>query len=240
MKVSRPALRPSAVDKRDAMEQLQHEIASLATFSETDVDPTSEGLRIAGVDQAFGGETATSAVVVMDDGEVVETTTATVQTTTPYIPGLLSFREGEAIIAALSRLEERPDVVLVDGNGRIHYREAGLATHIGVIFDIPTVGIAKGLLCGRPRGNIDDLATGERVPIEASDEMMTAPGTVVGYAVQTRQYDSQTRHINPLYVSAGHRVTGSVGADLVERTAIRYKLPEPVRAADSLAGASAE
>lgn len=224
------------------MEHLQREIATAATFSDDlTVDPRTpefgERTVVAGVDQAFDGDEATSAIVVMQGDEVVERVHAAEPTEIPYIPGLLSFREGGAILAAFDQLEHDPDVVLVDGSGRIHYREAGLATHIGVTLDVPTVGVAKSLLCGTPRETLDDsLSEGERVAIE-SDEDVTAPdGTVIGHAVQTRQYDSGDRYINPLYVSPGHRTSARTAADIAAQCATRYKLPEPIRQADSYAG----
>jgi deoxyribonuclease V len=241
MELRRPEFRPDPSLSRAEMEQLQQEIATAATFSDDfETDPTASALGarpvVAGVDQAFDDDRATSAVVALQGGEVIERVHATERTEIPYIPGLLSFREGGAILSAFERLTVEPDVVLVDGSGRIHFREAGLATHIGVALDVPTVGVAKSLLCGQPRDPLDEpLPEGSRVPIEA-DEHVTAPdGTVIGHAVQTRQYDSGNRHINPLYVSPGHRVGPDTAAELVERHATEYKLPEPTRLADKAA-----
>lgn len=242
MRPVRPEFVPDPSLTREEMEGLQRDIAAAATFEDdldADLDPTTvgEGPLVAGVDQAFDGDTATSAIVVLRGDEVLERVHATEPTEIPYIPGLLSFREGGAILSAFAELESEPDVVLVDGSGRIHFREAGLATHIGVTLDVPTVGVAKRLLCGRPRRSLDDpLPQGERVPIEADDSMTAPQGTVVGYAVQTRQYDSGSRYINPLYVSPGHRVSAETAASVVARWARGYKLPEPTRLADAYAG----
>ncbi|MFU1781833.1 endonuclease V [Haloarcula japonica] len=206
------------------------------TLSTSDDDPTDPPL-VAGVDQAFVDDKAVSAVVVLQNGEVVERVSAVKRTEIPYIPGLLSFREGGAILAAFAELETDPDVVLVDGSGRIHFREAGLATHIGVTLDVPAVGVAKSLLCGTPERSLDETyPEGTRIPIAADDSVKTCPdGTVIGHALQTRQYDSPNRYINPLIVSPGHRVSASTAADIVETTADGYKLPEPTRLADSYA-----
>jgi deoxyribonuclease V len=213
------------------------------------LDPTGEGSRgetdatgagdpplVAGVDQAFVGDRAVSAVVLLRDGAVVERASAVEPVELPYVPGLLSFREGGAVIAALAALDREPDVVLVDGSGRIHFREAGLATHVGVTLDLPTVGVAKSLLCGRPRESLDGqrLSAGARVAIEADDEVTAPGGTVIGYAVQTRQFEGD-RHVNPLYVSPGHRTGAETAATLVERCTAGYKLPEPTRLADAYA-----
>lgn len=242
MQPVRPEFVPDASLSREEMESLQRDIAAAAVF-EDDLDVAlqsttfGEQAVVAGVDQAFDGDTATSAIVVMRGDEVVERVHATEPTEIPYIPGLLSFREGGAILAAFERLDSEPDIVLVDGSGRIHFREAGLATHIGVTLDVPTVGVAKRLLCGRPRESLDaPLAEGERVAIEADADVTAPDGTVIGYAVQTRQYDSGSRYINPLYVSPGHRMSAETAADVVTQYAVGYKLPEPTRLADAYAG----
>ncbi len=178
----RPEFVPDPSLSRAEMEALQRDIAAAAVFEDAlpfDVaslrtesdqrtlgdDPgedTDEVPLVAGVDQAFVGDRAVSAVVVLRDGAVVEEVTAVAPAAIPYIPGLLSFREGGAILAAFEQLDHEPDVVLVDGSGRIHFREAGLATHIGVTLDVPTVGVAKNLLCGRPRTSLDRKALGRR------------------------------------------------------------------------------
>jgi deoxyribonuclease V len=235
-----PAFVPDPSLSRPEMESLQREIAESATFTDDPEGGLSDPAfgrqpTVAGVDQGFSGDVATSAVVVMRGGEVIERAHASERTEIPYIPGLLSFREGGAVLSALDSLDTRPDVVLVDGSGRIHFREAGLATHVGVTLDWPTVGVAKSLLCGRPRESVSGLSAGTRVPIEADGDVTAPDGTTIGYAVQTRQYDADSRHINPVYVSPGHRVGADTAADLVERHATRYKLPEPVHRADRYA-----
>ena len=216
---------------------------------------TEDSPIVAGIDQAFqasdGGpagpgefDEAVSAVVATQGGEVIERVHASSPLEIPYIPGLLSFREGQSILAALAELTVEPDVLLLDGSGRIHFREAGIATHVGVTVDLPAVGVAKSLLCGTPRwadaGVAEDedasLDAGTIVPIEADDSMDTAPGTIVGAAVQTRQFASPNRSINPLYVSPGHRVGWETAAEIVLATAGEYKLPEPIRLADRWVG----
>ncbi|PSP74685.1 endonuclease V [Halobacteriales archaeon QS_3_64_16] len=198
-------------------------------------ESTSENRPIvAGVDQALLDDRAVSAIVCLRGGEVVERAYAVVPLGFPYVPGLLSFREGGPILAAFAELENEPDLVCFDGSGRIHFREAGLATHIGLALDVPATGVAKSLLCGTPRESLDDRETGTRVAIEADAEMTAPPGTVIGYAVQTKQF-SGTRYVNPLYVSPGHRVGAGTAADLVLALAGEYKLPEPTRQADAYA-----
>ncbi|WP_247001941.1 endonuclease V [Halosolutus gelatinilyticus] len=254
MEPVRPDLVPDAGLSREEMEDLQREIAETAVFTDDhaiDPDRLSNPLAsaaseeeppiVVGVDQSFlqneegDQDRALSAVVAMQGGEVIERTYAVTPLEIPYIPGLLSFREGRPILAALEALSVDPELLLFDGSGRIHFRQAGIATHMGVVLDAPCIGVAKSLLCGRPRSTVENLPEGERVAIEANARVDAPEGTLLGYAVQTRQYDSPDRYINPLYVSPGHRVGPEVAADVALALATSYKLPEPVRLADSYA-----
>jgi len=258
--LARPEFRPDPALDRAGMERLQREIADAARF-EDDHDLTSEAVAlseplsltagetlpasgpcVAGVDVAVrenGDEAeAAAAAVAVADGRVVATGRAVVDLAIPYVPGLLAFREGDAVLAALDDLDRDPDLLVVDGSGRIHYRCAGLATHLGVTIDRPAVGVAKNLLCGRLRESVSGgLPEGARVAVEADAEYEygAAAGEVVGYAVSTRQYDSPDRHVNPLYVSPGHRVGAESAAEFVLALAAGYKLPEPTRLADAYA-----
>jgi deoxyribonuclease V len=217
---------------------MQHDIGEAAVFDDdVGFSPTEipfEDVLVAGVDQAFLDERALSAVVVVENGNVVERASAVTDLSIPYIPGLLAFREGEPIVAALENLDVEPDLLLLDGSGRIHFREAGIATHVGFLFDVPSVGVAKSLLCGHPVGSVDGLDAGTRIPIEADDSMTTPDGEVVGYAYQSRQYPD-SRSINPLYVSPGHRLSAETAVDCVEACGGEYKLPRPTRLADTYA-----
>lgn len=236
-----PEFVPDPSLSREEMKDQQRAIADAAVFSDAlafdPLEPSSgDSAIVAGVDQGFDGENATSAIVVCQGGEVIERVYATERAEIPYIPGLLSFREGGSILAAFELLETEPDVVLVDGSGRIHFREAGLATHIGVTLDVPTIGVIKRLLCGYPRKPLSDpLPEGTRIAIEAGESVTAPAGTVIGYALQTRQYDSGNRYINPVYVSPGHRVGAETATDIVEHEVAGYKLPEPIRLADAYA-----
>ncbi|TYL39246.1 endonuclease V [Natronococcus pandeyae] len=254
MNASRPDLVPDASLERDDMEALQREIAAAAAFEDDlEFDPAVLGDPlaasssaddppiVAGVDQSFltndagDQDRALSAVVAMQGGEVIERVHAVTPLEIPYIPGLLSFREGAPILDALEELSVDPDLCLFDGSGRIHFRQAGIATHMGVVLDVPSIGVAKSLLCGSPREDVENLPEGRRVGIEANSRVDVADGTLLGYAVQTRQYDSPNRYINPLYVSPGHRVGPETAADVALALSTSYKLPEPVRLADSYA-----
>jgi deoxyribonuclease V len=104
------------------------------------------------------------------------------------------------------------------------------------MLDVPAVGVTKNLLCGQPRETLDDpLPEGRRIPIEADEDVTSPDGTVIGYAVQTRQFSSGNRYINPVYVSPGHRVDAETAAALAAMTVDEYKLPEPIRRADAYA-----
>ena len=208
MEVAHERFRPDGSLSREEMEAMQHDIAETATFADdADFDPPdvwSGEAVVAGVDQAFLEERAVSAVVALRGGEVIARASAVTPLSIPYVPGLLSFRE------------------------------AGLATHVGVCFDVPAVGVAKNLLCGRPRDPVDALPEGARVPIEADDSMTAPDGEVVGHAYQSRQYPNSTT-VNPLYVSPGHRLSAATAADVVEASGGEYKLPRPTRLADRYA-----
>jgi len=244
MELVRPEFVPDPDDDRKAMEAVQRAVADAATFDDDHAfDPeTLPGGEfgeaapvIAGIDQAFLDDRAVSAVVARRGGETIERVGAVEPLSIPYVPGLLSFREGGPILAAVQKLSVEPDLLVFDGSGRIHFREAGLATHLGVVLDCPSVGVAKSLLCGTPDGAVADLPAGERVPIRADDDVTASEGTLIGHAVQTRQYDSPNRSINPLYVSPGHRVSAATAATVAARCATEYKLPEPTRLADNYA-----
>jgi deoxyribonuclease V len=240
MRVVEERFRPARVDtdSRDAMNAMQTEIADAAHFEDA-VDFTVDSIRqgdalVAGVDQAFLDDRVISAVVVLRAETVVARSSAVTPTEMPYVPGLLAFREAPPIIEALESLDVEPDLLLFDGSGRIHYREAGIATHVGVCFDAPSIGVAKNLLCGRPRESTDELTTDEAVPIEADGSMSAPDGTVVGYAYQSRQFPDSKR-INPLYVSPGHRLSAETALEQVSACGGAYKLPRPVRLADQYA-----
>lgn len=157
-----------------------------------------------------------------DDFSVVERVGVVSRATFPYVPGLLSFRECPALLEAIRRLEHRPDVVLIDGQGFAHPRRFGIASHFGVLVDLPTVGCAKSVLVGEYEGL--GREAGSRAPL-------VHRGEVVGMAVRTRT------GVTPVYVSVGHKIDLGSAVEVVLRTAVRYRLPEPARLAHQHAGA---
>jgi deoxyribonuclease V len=138
----------------------------------------------------------------------------------PYIPGLLSFRETPALLEALAKLGQAPDLLLCDGQGLAHPRRFGLACHLGLLADIPSIGVAKSLLIGTHAPL--PAARGAWRPLLHQDE-------VIGAALRTR------RGVAPVYVSIGHRISLETALDFVLACAPRYRLPETTRAAHRLA-----
>ncbi len=178
---------------------------------------------VAGVDVGFPKpDTARAAVAVLSFPDLAPVDWAVAEIPTPmeYVPGLLSFRELPAVLKALEQLRVRPEVFLVDGQGIAHPRGLGIAAHLGVLLDWPTVGVAKSLLVGRPQGLLGETR-GSTIPL-------VYRGRVVGMGVRTRD------KVKPVWVSIGHRVDLPGAVALVLRTATRYRLPEPIRAAHRL------
>lgn len=182
---------------------------------------------VAGVDVAFPAPGALSrgAAVLLRLPELVPVAASVAELPThfPYIPGLLSFRELPALLAALAGLPERPDVVLVDGQGIAHPRRFGVACHLGVTLDCPTIGVAKSVLCG----TYEDPA-----PERGSQSPLVHKGEVIGTVLRTRE------RVRPVIVSCGHRVGLLEAVALVRACTRGYRLPEPTRLADRLAGAA--
>ncbi len=180
---------------------------------------------VGGADVSARGERLRAAIVVWDatTGAVHHAATAAMDAPMPYRPGFLSFREIPVLQQAWAQLEEpRPQVLLVDGHGIAHPRGLGIAAHLGVLLDWPTVGVAKRRLVGHLAAPLGE-ARGARAPL-------VWQGRVIGMAVRTRT------GVKPVWVSVGHRATLDAAVALVLRCS-RYRLPEPIRAAHRLAGA---
>ena len=178
---------------------------------------------VAGIDISVKANWATAAVVVLGfpDLELVEVVTSRQEVRFPYVPGLLSFRECPAILAAAAKLSVEPQLLLLDGQGIAHPRRFGLAAHLGVLFEIASIGCAKTRLLGEHdephelAGSYTDLWDGnERI----------------GGVLRTRT------GVKPLYISVGHRVELPTALDLVLQCCVKYRLPEPTRLAHQAAG----
>lgn len=180
---------------------------------------------IAGVDASCSrySKTLHAAIVVWDRVEerVVAAADTSEEVSFPYIPGLLSFREAPGILASFQRLEQRPDLVLVDGNGIAHPRRLGIAAHLGILWDLPTIGCAKGRLLGSYR------EPGKR---RGASSRLIDKGETIGRVVRTKD------GVRPVFVSVGHRISLEDAFACVLGACRGYRLPEPLRFAHQYAG----
>jgi len=196
--------------------KLQRELASMVSRrGELETVRLIAGVDISAPDAAG---LARAAVVVLSYPELalVERKVITKKVTFPYVPGLLSFRESPLIIAACEELEAIPDLILVDGQGIAHPRRLGLASHLGLLWDKPTIGCAKSRLCGQHKA----------VPSEpGSYAEITDNGEVIGAVLRTRA------NVAPLYISIGHKVDLETAVSWVLRCCRGQRLPEPTRLA---------
>ncbi len=176
---------------------------------------------IAGVDAAFSENQVFAAaclfafpeLALLDDVCVVSSISF------PYVPGYLSFREGEAIIRALQLLKAKPDLILIDGQGIAHPRRMGIASHIGVLLNLPTIGCAKSRLVGEFEE--PDWERGAQDPLLFQEK-------IIGAVVRTRD------HVRPLFISPGHKVSLKNAVEIVLQTTRGFRIPEPLRRADFL------
>lgn len=203
----------------DEAKEIQRELRQHVTVEPLDERPDT----VAGVDVSVKNEQARSAVVLLSfpDLEPLEAETAEEAARFPYVPGLLAFREGPVVLAAVEKLTSQPDVLIFDAHGLAHPRRMGLATHLGVILDLPSVGCAKSRLCGQytkpgpEKGNWTRLYDGDEI---------------IGAVVRTRD------NVSPVFVSVGHRVDLETAVSLVLDCAPTYRLPETTRWAHRVAG----
>ena len=183
--------------------------------------------RVAGVDAAYerrsGRICAAVAVLALPELALVERVVVRRKTRFPYLPGYLSFREAPAVLAALEKLRSRPDLLLCDGQGYAHPRRFGLACHLGLLADLPSIGVAKSRLIGTHAG----------VPEEkGSWAPLVQEGERIGAVLRTRV------GVRPVYVSIGHRISLETAIDRVIACTSSYRLPEPIRQAHRLASTS--
>lgn len=179
---------------------------------------------VAGVDVGFedNGKTTRAAVAVLEfpSLELCEYTIARRKTSFPYVPGYLSFRETPAVLGALEKLSQLPDVILCDGQGIAHPRRFGIACHIGVLTDIPTIGVAKTRLIGAHTAVPEEK--GGHVSLIDNEE-------TIGAVLRTRT------GVKPVYVSIGHKISLRSAIQLVLQCVTKYRLPETTRWADRIA-----
>ena len=196
---------------------LQREIAARVVVAPLDPLPRF----VAGADCAFSKDGASIYAVALvwdrESRQLVEVTTATRGVTTPYVSGFLSFREGPAILDAVAKLKRSFGAITFDGAGVAHPRRCGLATHLGIVLDVPSVGVAKSRLIGTH----DDVgaAAGSTATLFDRDES-------IGVVLRTRD------DVRPLFVSVGHRCDVASAVALARSCVTRYRIPEPTRLAD--------
>jgi len=184
---------------------------------------TGEIKTVAGADVSFDRQGdilyAALAVLKFPSLELVEHTGAQEKAVFPYIPGLLSFREAPVVIKAFEKLSAVPDILLCDGQGIAHPRGFGLASHLGVVLGIPSIGCAKSRLCGEHEEAGPEV--GDWVPLKMD-------GRSIGAVLRTR------KGVKPLYISVGHMVNLRSAIRIVLRSGAGYRVPEPTRIAHHL------
>lgn len=204
---------------------LQRELAP-RVIREDRLGPVS---RVAGVDAGFedAGRVTRAAVAVLSYPglELVDRSVARVPTRFPYVPGLLSFREAPAVLQAFEGLSEQPGLIVYDGHGIAHPRRFGIASHVGLLLDIPCIGAAKSRLVGEHAQ--PGMQRGAWTPL-------THDGEVLGAVLRTRS------GVQPVYVSIGHRISLQTAIDWVLACSPRYRLPETTRWAHRLASGPEE
>ena len=188
------------------------------------IDSLEEVKYVAGVDIGFEDNykisKAAVAVFSYPELELVETAIARIPTAFPYVPGYLSFREIPAILAVLPKINHGPNLIMCDGQGLAHPRRFGLACHLGVVLDLPTIGVAKSRLVGEH----------EEIPIEKGNwKPLIDKDETVGVVLRSRT------KVKPIYVSIGHKISLPTAIDYVKGCLTKYRLPETTRQADKLA-----
>ena len=182
---------------------------------------------VAGLDVAFSkaDRLCFAGVVLWNlrEQKVLETRIAVEPLTFPYVPGLLSFREGPALLAALRKLRQEPDLLMCDGQGIAHPRRLGIASHLGVLTGLASIGCGKSRLVGTHQEPLREK--GARSLLRDGDE-------IIGSVLRTRT------GVRPLFVSIGHRIDLPAAEELVLACCTRYRLPEPIRLADQLVAAA--
>ena len=205
--------------KQDEAKALQRELAKRVVRE----DRLDEVRQIAGVDKAINeiSGMARAAVVLLSYPalEIVEQHVYEEPLRMPYIPGLLSFREIPCILGAFDQLNQQPELVMVDGQGIAHTRRLGIASHLGLWLDLPTIGCAKSILTGHHIPLSEEV--GSWVPLEADRE-------VIGAVLRTRA------RVKPMIISSGHRISLETSLHYVLTCGRGYRLPEPTRLADKL------
>lgn len=206
----------SLEEAKKIQQQLRHQVITKDQLQKVNY--------VAGVDVGFKDNykitQAAIAVLNFPQLTLVESQLASTPTTFPYVPGFLSFREIPAILKALEKLTIIPDIILCDGQGIAHPRRLGIASHLGVLIDLPTIGVAKSLLVGKH----------EEIPLEKGNwKPLIDKDEIIGAVLRSRT------NVKPIYVSIGHKISLPTALDYVMKCLTKYRLPETTRWADKLA-----
>ncbi|GAB1421879.1 deoxyribonuclease V [Anaerolineales bacterium] len=178
---------------------------------------------VAGVDVSVKQNTSQAAVIILSfpDLQVIEVQTAIMPTQYPYIPGLLTFREAPVLLRAFEKVQQEPDVLIFDGMGKIHPRGIGIASHMGLFLDKPTIGCGKTHFVGEYAQPLNERGAFEWIHYK---------NDIIGAIVRTRV------NVKPVYISVGHRTDLATAIELIMATTPKYRLPEPIRQAHNTAG----
>ena len=206
----------TVAEAKEIQERLRHKVVTSDRLEKVEY--------VMGVDIGFKDNykisQAAAVVLSYPKLELVEKAIACIPTTFPYVPGYLSFREIPAILEAVALIKQTPDLILCDGQGLAHPRRLGLASHLGVLLDLPTIGVAKSRFIGEH----------EPVPLEkGSHQPLLDKNETIGVVLRSRT------NIKPIYVSIGHKISLPTAIDYVMGCLTKYRLPETTRWADKLA-----
>ncbi|MBT7902252.1 endonuclease V [Candidatus Woesearchaeota archaeon] len=179
------------------------------------VQDTFEKIKlVAGINQAHFGEKIISAIVLMDIKtlKIIEKQYSIMETNTPYLPNYRAYREAPIIVETFNKLKQKPDLLLLEGNGILHPRRIGLASHIGILIDTPTIGISKTVTCG-----------------EILDNSVYIEKEARAKKIITKE------HANPIFVSPGHKISLKTSIEIIKKIIQKHKLPEPLHQAHNFA-----
>lgn len=214
-KISIPLWPKTAAEAVKIQNELRHEVILRDEFKKLDV--------VAGVDCSFAdkGNLSLAFIILMEAAtfNIIATSRAELPTQFPYIPGFLSFREIPVILKALEKLPQKADFFMVDGQGIAHPRRLGIAAHLGVITDTPSIGVAKSRLCGTYK---------EPAASKGSYERLWDKDEQIGYVLRSKL------NTKSLFVSAGHKFTHEKALEITIKCLTSYRLPEPTRIADKI------
>ena len=216
MEIPQSWLYPSSIEEAKAVQHIMADIISL----EDNFKPLQW---IGGMDVSHNIYDptqmiyATTVLLNFHDLQITEKAFVAEKQVFPYIPGFLGFREAPALVHSFKNLKLKPDLLLVDGHGISHPRKLGIASHVGVLLDIPTIGVAKSILIGKPAATLGE-EPGSHVPLIWKNQ-------TIGILYRTKKRSL------PLIISTGHKISLETAVEVVKKCLRGYRLPEPTRQA---------